>query len=213
MSEKQKYGIGSTIITKDGKYTFVIHPTTEAAKDLPPIVCPVWYDTVEKAKKEGSRFLTESFSNFTKETGVVVDRYGDEHHIHCRSYPDCHEDLEGCLLHRQVTAVLTEKKSKSKLVIPITQFEFVATTGSDGVSGIHSSKEWWAGKGRMGVVVLDLVDDDWSWVLLCKEEDLWSLHSQGINFPSIDDARSRLMEAFSFPDEDKKTVLYETEET
>ena len=56
MGSTLKVGIGSTIIEKDGKYTFVIHPTTAAAEGLPVISAAdadVWFSSIEEAKAAG----------------------------------------------------------------------------------------------------------------------------------------------------------------
>jgi hypothetical protein len=75
MGGTAKIGIGSSIITKDGKFTFVLHPITDDALSIKPVQCPKLFDTIEEAKVAGSRALDVVMRQMNK-IGKVT-RLGD----------------------------------------------------------------------------------------------------------------------------------------
>lgn len=81
----------------------------------------------------------------------------------------------------------------------ITKDEFYTTAGSKVGSHprLHDEKEWWTGNGRLGVVILDKIDGDWSWVALAQNpKGGWQAYDIEASRSSIDKARSELFESF-----------------
>lgn len=85
------------------------------------------------------------------------------------------------------------------MIEPITQQEFQRTIGSENRSHpqLHSAQEWWRGDGRVGVIILDKVDNDWSWVALSQTPGSgWKAYRTKVSQPSIGEARKQLFAAF-----------------
>jgi hypothetical protein len=64
--------------------------------------------------------------------------------------------------------------------------------------GFHQEEEWWASVNRnvIGTVILDLIDKDWSWVILGRDQSgRFRAFDLGCSLSSQENARSALLEA------------------
>jgi hypothetical protein len=82
----------------------------------------------------------------------------------------------------------------------LTQEHFIHLIGflSPRMPGFHREVEWWASVNEnvVGAVILDLVDKDWSWVILGRDQvGRFRAFDLGVSLRSQEESRSRLLDA------------------
>jgi len=83
----------------------------------------------------------------------------------------------------------------------ITKEEFHLIFDNDQVGShpmLHEEKEWWKGNKRIGLIIQDKVDHDWSYVALCQADPTGKYQAFEISSscPTIEEARKNLFAAF-----------------
>jgi len=82
--------------------------------------------------------------------------------------------------------------------VSITREEFHETLGPDGPPGphprFHEEREWWKSDDRLGVIIRDKIDDDWSWVNMAIDpfDGKWRCCDLAAGAKSQDEARMAL---------------------
>lgn len=83
----------------------------------------------------------------------------------------------------------------------ITQEEFHFLLGTDAAGShplLHDEREWWKGNQRIGIIIFDKFDKDWSYAALAQNpEGKYQAFKTRVSLESIDAARVQLLSSFT----------------
>jgi hypothetical protein len=81
------------------------------------------------------------------------------------------------------------------------EFQFIFDKDQPGsIPQLHNEREWLKGNQRLGIIILDKIDNDWSYVAMAQDPDNdYRAYETATSFKSIDEARSLLIASMQGP--------------
>jgi hypothetical protein len=90
---------------------------------------------------------------------------------------------------------MSEHKLSKKLV-EITQAEFKAYQAHGPGSPLVTEKRWFKCGDKLGIIMLDNIDNDWLFVAMSNTSGTWRGFDLGFSYPTADEALTALMKAW-----------------